>query len=57
VADAAEERKPQEERAARGRDDKPSRGREDRGSRRDDDDRGPKVVGFGADVPAFLRNG
>ena len=65
---SAEERKPQEDRAPREeraareerparRDDKPAKGREDRGSRRDDDDRSPKVVGFGADVPAFLRNG
>jgi superfamily II DNA/RNA helicase len=68
-ASPAEERKPQEDRPAReegagredrparNRDERPARGRDERAPRRDDDDRGPKVVGFGADVPAFLRNG
>jgi len=50
---AREERTPREERpardAARGRQDRP-----DRRPRRDDDD-GPSVVGFGNDVPAFLK--
>jgi superfamily II DNA/RNA helicase len=52
-----EERAAREERPARNRDERQSRGREERAPRRDDDDRGPKVVGFGADIPAFLRNG